>query len=72
MAYGAREAFFDVLLMFLEAGIGHDIRKIVALAAQGIWPVDAQVRIRKKIRNRLAGKSGVAEFIPALKDVRPL
>lgn len=48
------EAIVDVTGMLAEAGVGQDLRQVMAFRAHRIRPIDTEIRIRKKIRNQLA------------------
>ena len=59
--------------VLVPTGVLHNlVGQIVALAAQGVRPVDAQVGIGKEIGDQLARRRGLAEFVAALQDVGPL
>ena len=66
------EAGVDVALMLGEAGIRHDAAQAVALAAERVRTIDAEIGIAKEIIHQLPGRDGLAEFVAALEDVRPL
>ena len=67
----AGEAIVKVASMFGEAGIGHDLARVMAFSAKGVWPVDAEIGVGKEIGDQLAGRRGLTELIAALEDVRP-
>src|SRR5205807_3208767 len=52
MAGRTAKSRIDVLRMFREAGILHDIRQIVALRAHRVRTVHAEIRVRKHISDR--------------------
>ncbi len=72
VASGARETIVEMTGMLGEAGIRHDLSEAVALPAESVRPVDAEIRVGEKIGDQLAGCRGLAEFVTALEDVRPL
>ena len=59
VACGTTEAVVDVACVVSEAGVGDDLRQIMALPAKAIWPIDAEVRIREEIQNQLARQSSL-------------
>ncbi len=71
VAGGAGETIIDMTRVLGEAGIRHNLVRVVALRAKGKRPIYAEVRRGKKIGNELAGSGSLAEFVAALQDVRP-
>ena len=71
VASRAREAVIDVLGVLREARVGDDAREIVALSAECVGAIDAQVRVGKEVGDLLPGKGGLAEFVTPLQNVRP-
>lgn len=72
VACGAGKAIIDVPRMFAEACICHDLIQVVTLSAKRIRTIDAEIRIGEEVVDQLARRRRLAEFIAALKNVRPL
>ena len=53
------EAVIDVAGMLGEAGVGQDLRQVMAFRAERVWSIDTQVRIREQIGDQLAGHYGL-------------
>ena len=66
VASGAGKTVIDVARMLAERRISHDLIHVVALPAEGVRPIDGQIRIGKKIGDQLAGQRSLAELITAL------
>jgi len=71
MATRAGKSGVDMHRVLTPTGRAVDRRKIVALTAQSIRTVHAEIRIGEQIRDPLAGSRSLAEFIAALQNMRP-
>ena len=62
----------DVIAVMIPTRVLHDlVGEIVALRAQRIGSIHAQIGVGKEIRNRLPRQDRLAEFITTLENVRP-
>src|SRR5215467_2164137 len=72
VAGGAGESRADVGSVLGETRVSHDVIQVVALAAEGVRPVVAEIRIWKEIRDRLPRRGRLTEFVTPLQDMGPL
>lgn len=73
MTNRATEAGVYVKGVLREAGVLHDLAgQVMALSAQSVRPVHAEVRIGIKVRDQLAGPWGLVGNILPFQDVSPL
>src|SRR5579863_2078595 len=53
-----------------EAGVSYDAAETMTLGTHPIRPVEAEIRIRKQVRDHSAGHRSLAELVIVLEDVR--
>src|SRR5208282_25623 len=72
VANGAREAVVDMQRVLRETGVRDDVGQIVALAAQRVRAIHAQIRIRIEIRDQLARRRRLTGHVLTLENMCPL
>ena len=69
MAGGTGEAIINVPAMFAETCVRQDLIEVVALPAQGIGPVNREIRIGKKVCHPLSRSRSLAQLVATLQNV---
>src|SRR5579859_6895770 len=71
VAYGAGKTVVRNMAAVLRpTRVGHDVVQVVALCAQRIWPLRAQIRRGGGVVHRSARNNGLRELIIPLQNVR--
>ena len=72
MARGTRETIIDMARVLAEAGIREDLRQVVALRAERVRTVYAEIGAGIEVDDQHSRAGSLAEFVAAFQNVCPL